>query len=221
VYIIARSLVHRSLVLATVAMLALTAQPAWAQLGGRPAADWIPTLDSPGRVAAIKVPELIAALKILPGQTVADVGAGSGVLTGPLAEATGPNGIVYASDIEAGLLAHIDQRMQADGHGHVRTVLGTFDDPALPAPVDLALLNDVLHHVRDRTTFLTNLAGSIKPGGRLALIDYTAEGSPHRGQPDLIVTEAQADTWLREAGLARSETVPLYADRYFVIYTRP
>jgi hypothetical protein len=75
--------------------------------------------------------------------------------------------------------------------------------------------------VRDRTTFLTNLAGSIKPGGRLALIDYTAEGSPHRGQPDLIVTEAQADTWLREAGLARSETVPLYADRYFVIYTRP
>jgi tRNA A58 N-methylase Trm61 len=196
------------------------ARPAAAQLGGRPAGQWISTLDSPERVASIRVPDLIAALDIRKEQVLADVGAGSGVLTGPLAVATGPRGVVYASDIEEGLLAHIAQRAEAAGLANVRTVLGTFTDPRLPEPVDLALMNDVLHHVADRATYLKNLAASIKPGGRLAIVEYTAEGSPHRGQPDMIVTEAQVDAWAAAAGLVRTGSVGLYTDRYFVVYTR-
>src|SRR5688500_7018990 len=79
--------------------------PASAQLGGRPAADWIPTLEAPARVAMMKIREVIAALKIQPGQVVADVGAGSGVLSGPLATATGAAGVLYAADIDPALLA--------------------------------------------------------------------------------------------------------------------
>jgi predicted methyltransferase len=195
--------------------------PAFAQLGSRPAADWIPTLDSPERVASMKIPELIAALQIRPGDAVADVGAGSGVVTGPLATATGPTGIVYAADIDPGLLTHIEQRMKTANVGNVRTVLGTFTDPNLPAPVDLAFMNDVLHHVKDRAAYVRTLAGYLKPGGRLAVVEFTADGSPHGGQADLIVTEAQTEAWLRDAGLTQVARVALFDDRYFLIYRKP
>lgn len=202
-------------------VLTLTPSPASAQLASRPAADWIPTLDNPARQASMKIPDVIAALKIQPGETVADVGAGSGVLTGPLAKATGASGVLYASDIDPGLLTHIAQRMQADGVTNVRTVLGSFTDPKLPTPVDLAFMNDVLHHVSDRATYVKHLAGYLKPGGRLAVIEFTPEGSPHKGQAELIVTETQTDGWARDAGLMPAERIELYDDRYFVVYRKP
>ena len=198
----------------------LIVAPASAQLGGRPAADWIPTLEAPARVAMMKIPEVVAALKIQPGQVIADVGAGSGVLSGPLAVATGATGVLYAADIDQALLAHIERRAQADGLPNITTVLSSFSDAKLPASVDLAFMNDVLHHVSDRATYVKNLAKYLKPGGRLAIIDYTPEGSPHRGQPELIVSEADTDGWLRAAGLTRSESVALFEDRYFVIYMK-
>src|SRR4051812_27868144 len=117
---------------------------ATAQVGVRPAEQWIPLLDSPERIAAMRVPELISRLGVQKEMVVADVGAGSGVLTGPLALATGPRGTVYASDIDQALLTHIDQRAQSSRVANIKTVLGSFTDPKLPAPVDLALMNDVL-----------------------------------------------------------------------------
>ena len=206
--------------LLTLCLVGGAAAQASGQLGGRPAAQWIAALDSPDRVAKMKIPELVAALVIRPGETLADVGAGSGLLSIPLAGATGPTGLVYASDIDDALLAHVTQRAGAAGLGNVRTVRGSVTDPALPAPVNLALMNDVLHHVSDRSGYLKALASQLAPGGRLAIIDYTPDGSPHQGQPEMIVSEAQADTWLRAAGLTRDARVPLYADRYFVIYVK-
>jgi ubiquinone/menaquinone biosynthesis C-methylase UbiE len=211
----------RFLVLALTIAVHATAAPAFAQLAGRAAEEWIKTLDSPARVAAMKIPEMVAALKITPGQTIADVGAGSGAVTGPLAIATGPTGVMYAVDIDQGLLTHIERRARDQQLGNIKTVLGAPADPKLPSPVDLAFMHDVLHHVSDRVTYLKNLASYIKPGGRLALIDYRPDTSPHRSQPELVVSEEQADAWLRSVGLVRAETVPLFEDRYYVIYSKP
>ena len=191
-----------------------------AQVGVRPAEQWIPLLDSPERIESMRVPELIARLGVQKEMVIADVGAGSGVLTGPLALATGPRGTVYASDIDQALLTHIDQRAQSSRLVNVKTVLGTFTDPKLPAPVDLALMNDVLHHVEDRQGYLKTLASQIKRGGRLAIVDYTTEASPHKGNPALIVSELQVNEWAALAGLERTEAFALYTDRYFVIYTK-
>jgi 2-polyprenyl-3-methyl-5-hydroxy-6-metoxy-1,4-benzoquinol methylase len=212
--------------LLTVALMAALASvslasPASAQLGSVPAKDWIPTLDSPERVASMKIPELIAALEIRAGETIADVGSGPGVLTGPLANATGPAGVVYASDVDRELLNHVEQRMKAAGIGHVTTVLGTFTDPKLPGPVDLIVMNDVLHHVADRAGYVKSLAGYLETGGRLAIIDFHPTDSPHTGQADLTVTESQTEAWLRDAGLTRSARVALFDDRYFLIYRKP
>lgn len=191
-----------------------------AQIGGRPADQWIAVLDSPERIESMRVPELLSRLGVQKEMVVADVGAGSGVLTGPLALATGPRGTVYASDIDQALLTHIDQRAKSSRLTNVTTVLGTFTDPKLPAPVDLALMNDVLHHVQDRAGYLKTLASQMKRGGRLAIVDYTADGSPHKGNPELIVTEQQVNEWTAVAGLERTQAFALYSDRFFVIYTR-
>ena len=177
-------------------------------------------LDSVERLESMRVPELISRLGVHKEMVVADVGAGSGVLTGPLALATGPRGVVYASDIDQGLLTHIDQRARSSRLVNVKTVLGTYTDPKLPEPVDLALMNDVLHHVQDRGAYLKTLASQMKRGGRLAIVDYRAETSPHKDNPDLVVTELQINEWAGLAGLTRTAAFSLYSDRYFVIYTK-
>jgi len=202
-------------------LLLLRLTPVHAQVGVRPAEQYIAVLDAPERIEAMRVPDLIARLGIQKEMVIADVGAGSGALTGPLALATGPRGVVYASDIDQKLIDHIAQRAQASRLPNVKTVLGTFTDPKLPQQVDLAVMNDVLHHVEDRATYLKSVARHLKRGGRLAIIDYTADASPHRGSPELIVTEAQANDWAEAAGLVRGESFALYTDRYFVIYRKP
>jgi ubiquinone/menaquinone biosynthesis C-methylase UbiE len=207
--------------LVTVCLLLMgVAHPGLAQVGVRPAEQWIATLDSPERIESMKVPELVARLGIRKETVVADVGAGTGALTGPLALATGPRGIVYASDIDQKLIDHIAQRAASSRLANVKTVLGSFTDPNLPQQVDLALMNDVLHHVEDRALYVKNVAKAIKRGGRFAIVDYTPEGSPHRDNPALIVTEQQVDAWAEAAGLERTQAFALYTDRYFVIYTK-
>jgi len=203
------------------AVLVLVSAAVRAQVGVRPADQYIAMLDAPARIEAMRVPELMARLGIQKEMVVADIGAGSGALTGPLALATGPRGVVYASDIDQALIDHIAQRAQASRLANVRTVLGTYTDPKLPEPVDLALMNDVLHHVQDRAAYLKSVARHLKRGGRLALVDYTPDGSPHKGTPDLIVSEAQVNEWAEAAGLVRAESFALYTDRYFVIYRKP
>jgi ubiquinone/menaquinone biosynthesis C-methylase UbiE len=214
-------LVRTGWIAIAVAALFVSATPALAQLAGRAAEEWIKTLDAPARVAAMKVPEMVAALKITPGQTVADVGAGSGAISGPLAIATGPSGVMYAVDIDPALLAHIEQKAKEQHLANLKIVLGSFTDPKLPAPVDVAFMNDVLHHVQDRATYLKSLAKYIKPGGRVAIVDYRPDTSPHKAQPELVVSEEQTDGWMRDAGLTRSESVSLFDDRFYVIYVKP
>lgn len=216
----ARFVVRLSTPVLMAAVAVSVAAPVRAQVGVRPAEQWIATLDSPERVAGMRIPELIARLDVQKEMVIADVGAGSGVLTGPLALATGPRGTVYASDIDPKLLAHVEQRAQSSRLSNVRTVLGTFTDPRLPQQVDLALMNDVLHHVEDKAAYIRTLSRSLKRGGRLAIIDFTAQGSPHKDAPELIVAEAQVNEWAVAAGLERTQSFALYTDRYFVVYTR-
>jgi ubiquinone/menaquinone biosynthesis C-methylase UbiE len=202
-------------------MLVTLATPTAAQLASRPAEEWVKTLDAPDRVKSMKIDEVVAALDVRPGQIVADVGAGSGVLSGPLALATGSKGVLYAVDIDKGLLAHITERASDQKIANIRTVLGEFTDPKLPQQVDLAFMNDVLHHIADRATYLKSLASYIRPGGRIAIVDFIPSLSPHRTQPELTVSEQQTEGWLTEAGLRLAKKVNLFEDRFYIIYAKP
>jgi len=213
-------MLSRRLPVALVIVVAL-ASPAAAQLASRPAEEWVKTLDAPDRVKAMKIDEVVAALDVRPGAIVADVGAGSGLLSGPLAIATGTKGVLYAVDIDKGLLAHIAERAAAQKLTNIKTVLGEFTDPKLPEKVDLALMNDVLHHIADRGAYLRSLASYLKPGGRIAIVDFIPARSPHQAQPELTVSEEQAAGWLMEGGLKLVKKVTIFDDRFYIIYVKP
>lgn len=202
-------------------VLLLATAPVAGQLGSRPAEEWIKTLDGPVRVTGMKIDEVVAALKLQPGQTVADIGAGSGLLVAPLARAVGPRGRVYAVEIDPGFFPEIKKRAAAAQVTNVETVLGKFTDPALPVKsIDVALFHDVLHHVEHRGAYLKTLAGYLAPSGRIVVIDYEGGQGPHRDRPELEVTRAQLAGWMKDAGLAEVDDVKLFADKYFLAFAK-
>jgi ubiquinone/menaquinone biosynthesis C-methylase UbiE len=192
--------------------------PAFAQLGARTTEEWLKTLDSQNRVAKLKVNEAVAALGLKPGSVVADIGAGSGVFTIPLAKAVA-TGRVYAVDIEQGLVDHITKKAKEQKMDNVRGVLGQFTDPNLPAhDVDLAFIYDVLHHIENRAEYLKNLAPYLKAAGRIAVIDFYPELGPHKNDAKLQITKDQTKAWMAAAGLKPVAEHKLYDDKWFVVY---
>jgi ubiquinone/menaquinone biosynthesis C-methylase UbiE len=207
--------------LAAFALAIGLAGPAAAQLAGRSAEEWIKTLDSPNRVASLKLAETIAALKIKPGQVVADIGAGTGIFSLAFVPSVRPGGKVLAVDVDEGLLAHIEEKATEQGMAtYVQLVLGEFDDPKLPVNVDLAFINDVLHHIEHRELYVKNLAKYLKPDGRVAVIDFRPGMGGHRNQPELQTPQDVATKWMAEAGLKPVEEINLFEDKWFVIYGR-
>jgi cyclopropane fatty-acyl-phospholipid synthase-like methyltransferase len=191
------------------------------QLAGRPADDWSARLERPERIAALKIDYIIASLGLKPGQTVADIGAGPGVLSVPIAKAVAPGGKVYAVEIDKGYFPHIAQKAAAENVSNVVTVLGAFTDPQLPArDVDVALFHDVLHHIQDRAGYLKAMAGYMKPQGRIAIVELPPTGS-HKDDPSLIVTKDQATGWMSDAGFKPvQEFNGLNEGKWFIVYGR-
>ena len=186
-----------------IAILFLAAVTANAQLAPRKADEWVTTLEGPQRVATQKVDEVIAKLALKPGMIVADIGAGSGLFSRPLSKAVGPSGKIYAVDIQQDLLDVINKRSKDEKIANIQTVLGEFDDPKIPARnVDLAFINDVLHHIQNRAVYLKALGTYIKPGGRIAIIDMNSAdpNTPHKGQPDLLIAREDIIKWMSDAG---------------------
>jgi arsenite methyltransferase len=192
-----------------------------AQLASRPAEEWVKVLDSPERVAGLKVNEVAASLEIDSGDVVADLGAGSGPFVLPFAAHVGPKGKVYAVDIDRGFFPYIESRVTQAGVSHVQTVLGDPTDPKLPsADVDLAFFHDVLHHVENRSAYLKTLVKYLKPDARIAVIDYHPAQSPHASEPSLQVSKEQTRALLAEVGFKPLYEIPLFPDKWFVIYRR-
>lgn len=144
-----------------------------AQVMGHLAAEW---LDRPEREQEEQPAKLMDALKLRPGDVVADVGAGSGFFTFRLAERVGTRGKVLAVEIQPEMLAIIRERMKTRGVGNIDLVLGTIADPKLPpAGVDLIMMVDVYHEFSHPWEMTTAMARALKPGGRLVFVEYRME----------------------------------------------
>ncbi|MBM3457307.1 MAG: methyltransferase domain-containing protein, partial [Armatimonadetes bacterium] len=133
-------------------------------------------LEGPARDRWQQPTRLVAALELQPGDTVADVGTGSGYLLPYLSRAVGREGLVFAEEIQAEYLPALER--QAAALGNVRVVLGTATNPRLPPnSLDCAVLLTVYHEVARPLVLLRALAACLRPGGRLAIIDF----DPDRG----------------------------------------
>ena len=161
-------------------------------------------LEAPDRDQWQKPDPIMDALGIADGSTVADLGAAGGWFTLQLARRVGPNGVVYAEDIQPQMIEAIGRRMQNENLQNVKPVLGTPSDPRLPAGLDAAIISDAYHEMddpADRTlvvTLLKNVARSLKPQGRLGIVDYTAGGggpgpaADQRVDPNAVIAAARA-----------------------------
>jgi cyclopropane fatty-acyl-phospholipid synthase-like methyltransferase len=210
---------------ASLVLLVGSATNSQAQLAAKKADEWVITLEGPQRIATQKIDVVLSKLDLKPGMIVADIGAGSGLFSRPLAKAVAPAGKVYAVDIQQDLLDHINQRDKEEKIGNIQTVLGEYDDPKLPVrDVDLAFINDVLHHIQHRAVYLKALGFYIKPGGRIAIIemDKNDPKTPHRNQPELLVAREEILQWMSDAGFKLVKEHPdLFAGtKLFLVFGR-
>ena len=176
-------------------------------------------LDAPDRDLWQRPDQIMDAMAIADGSRVADIGAGSGWFTIRLARRVGPQGMVYAEDVQQEMINAISRRVSREGLTNVRPVLGLKNDPRLPArALDAALMVDAYHEVEDRVTMLANLAKALKPQGRLGIIDFRLDGTgpgpapDERVSPDVVVKDAE------KAGLKLIRQEPFLQYQYFLIF---
>ena len=173
-------------------------------------------LEGADRVARMQVPRVVEALAVKPGMKVADLGSGSGLFTRPLAKAVVPDGVVYAIDVDAALLKIVERSAKEAGIANVSTVLAATDDPKLPEPVDLIFICDTLHHIGNQGAYLKKLRQYLKPGGRVAVIDFS-ERWPEGHEP-MRYSLDQLEVWMKDAGFARTQSIDWLDNSFFVFY---
>lgn len=183
---------------------------------------WAEVFDDPERAAWQKPAELVAALSLTPGSTVADIGAGTGYFNPHLSTAVGPEGTVLAIDIEQTLVDHMTRRAEEEGTPNVVARLGAPDNPGLqPNEVELAMMVDVYHHISGRVAYFTALREGVEPGGRLVVVDFKEGELPVGPPPDHRIPQAKVVAELTEAGWEEAGTLDLLPHQFVQIMRRP
>lgn len=179
-------------------------------------------LEPPDREAWQRPDQVMDALHVADGTVIADLGAGGGWFTVRLARRVGPNGRVYAVDVQRLMIEAIQRRVQREGYSNVVAVLGDDADPRLPsdARTDAVLIVDAFHEMADPVRLLRNVARTLKPQGRIGIIDYSqGEGGPGPS-PDERVPPAVVVANAASAGLNLVEQHTFLPYQYFLIFGR-
>ena len=142
--------------------------------------------------------QVIRALEIQPGQHIADLGSGSGYFTFRLADAVGPAGKVYAVDVDPGMNKYVEKQTRKRGYQNIEIVLAQHHDPLIPRDgVDLIFTCNTYHHFKDRVVYFTQAQKYLRPGGRIAIVDFNGKGwffkiFPHFTASEVIKKEMEA-----------------------------
>jgi SAM-dependent methyltransferase len=178
-------------------------------------------LEGPDRDAWQQPEQVMDALGIADGARVADLGAGGGWFTVRLSRRVGPNGRVYAEDIQPQMIESIARRVSREGLANVMTVLGTPNDPRLPTDLDAVLIVSTYPEMTDPIALLENVAGSLKPNGRVGIIDFRLEGggpgppTDERVEPDAVIRDAE------RAGLQLLAREEFLTYQYLLVFGQP
>ena len=195
---------------------------------------WIERLERSDRTPGLRIDDVVTCLNLRPGVVLADIGAGAGAFSVPFAEAVRPSGRILAVDLWQDLLDYINQRASEANVDNIETILGRPDHPNLPSnEVDIAFFHDVFHNVPDRQAYLAILAESLKPDGRIAIIEqeYDDPIAQKWDIPEDRITKDQVDAWMSKIGFHLVDEFDIFQgdnnpkgagmpERWFVVYAR-
>jgi predicted methyltransferase len=178
-------------------------------------------LEGPDRDEWQQPDHIMDQLGIADGARVADVGAGGGWFTVRLSHRVGPNGVVFAQDVQPQMIDAIERRVQREGLKNIRTVLGTATDPRLPEGLQAVIMVDTYPQLPDPVALLRYVAAALAPNGRLGIVDFRPDGSGGPGPPledrvppDPIIRAA------REAGLVLVSDDDSLKYQYLLVFAR-
>jgi SAM-dependent methyltransferase len=189
-----------------------------AHVMGHQAADW---LERPEREREERADLLVPALKLKAGDVVADIGCGSGYYTRRLAKAVGTNGVVFAVDIQRKMLDLLTNKLAAERIFNVKPVLGTITDAKLPTTsVDLILMVDVYHEFDHPFEMVEAMCRSLKPGGRMAFVEFRAEDPNVPIKAVHKMSEAQVHKEMSVHPLEWIETIATLPQQHMIMFRK-
>jgi SAM-dependent methyltransferase len=177
---------------------------------------WARIFDDPGREAWQKPDEVVRTLRLPADATVADIGAGTGYFAVRLARAV-PKGRVFAVDAEPDMVRYLGERAKREGLANLVPVQAAPDDARLPAAADVVLLVNTYHHIPGRVEYFRRLRASLKPGGRVAIIDYRPD-APTGPPPAMRVASTVVAGDLARAGYVLVGNHAMLPHQYFLVF---
>jgi predicted methyltransferase len=177
---------------------------------------WAQVFDDPERDAWQKPHEVIQALALKPDAVIADIGSGTGYFSTRFAHML-PQGKVYGVDTEADMVKYLSERAQREGLKNVIAVAGKPGAAQLPEKVDLVILVDVYHHIENRERYFRQLQKSLKPGGRVAIIDFRID-SPEGPPQNARLAPARVKKELGRADYTLSGEHDFLPKQYFLVF---
>jgi cyclopropane fatty-acyl-phospholipid synthase-like methyltransferase len=179
---------------------------------------WAKEFDDPERDAWQEPEEILDALDLKRTSVVADIGAGTGYFSVRIAKPI-PEGKIFAADIEPDMVRYLGERAQREHLTNLISVQASTDAANLPEPVDVVLVVDTYHHIGDRPEYFAKLKSSLRPAGRLAIVDFKADsptGPPaqYRISPERVTEE------LKAAGYSLTETLQFLPRQYYLVFRK-
>lgn len=177
---------------------------------------WAQVFDDPKRDVWQKPDDVMRALELPPDALAADIGAGTGYFAVRLAQAL-PTGRVYAVDVEPDMVSYLAARAKREQKDNLIAIAGTPDDPKLPEKVDLILMVDVHHHIDDRMRYFRDIDAYLRPGGRIAIIDFRPD-SPTGPPKAARIAADRVKAELSSAGYALVHEHDFLPNQYFLVF---
>jgi cyclopropane fatty-acyl-phospholipid synthase-like methyltransferase len=178
-------------------------------------AKYAKSFDDPARDRWQMPDRVIAALALRPGMRVADIGAGTGYFSMRLARVEGVS--VFAVDIEPAMIDHLKKRASAEQLTNVTPLLAGAASPNLPSPVDVVLVVDTYHHLPNRPVYFRELRKSLKPGARIAIVDFRKD-APEGPPAHFRFTPQQIESEMKEAGYRLEAAHDFLPRQHFLIF---
>jgi ubiquinone/menaquinone biosynthesis C-methylase UbiE len=185
---------------------------------------YLAMLERDERESFQRTAEVMRTLAFRPGERVVDLGAGSGYFTIPIARAVGPGGIVWAVDVFQEMLDFIERRIAVERLDNIRLFQTSREELNLPdGNLDTILMSDMLHYVPDRVPLLRKLKPFLRPGGRMAVLEFTPKPMAERPwgpAPDQQVSRETIESEMRQAGMRFSAAYDFLPEQHFTIHVR-